>query len=52
MEGERRGFILGFKMGGKGGLELEMTHLLFVDDTLIFYDASQEQLKILSWSFM
>ena len=39
-------------MGGKGGLELEMTHLLFVDDTLIFYDASQEQLKILSWSFM
>lgn len=45
-------FILGFKVDGRDNKELKMTHLLFIDNTLIFYDISQEQLQHLSWSFM
>ena len=29
-----------------------ISHLLFADDTLIFYDSRKENLKYLSWVFM
>ena len=29
-----------------------MSHFLFANDTLIFYDANQEQLEYPSWIFM
>ena len=38
------GFISGFKVGGRGREGLIVSHLLFVDDTLIFCDADVEQL--------
>ena len=30
------GFLLGYWMGGKGGVRVQISHLLFVDDTLVF----------------
>ena len=38
------GFLSGFQVGShvQGGLKI--SHLLFVDDTILFYDASREQL--------
>ena len=29
-----------------------MSHVLFVDDTLVFCDASKEHVEVLSWAFM
>ena len=29
-----------------------MSHLLFANDTLVFYDASKEHVEVLSWAFM
>lgn len=34
-------FILGFSVGRRGG-DMEVSHLLFADDTLIFCNANQE----------
>lgn len=34
------GFLSGFKVRGRGGDEEEIFHLLFVDDTIVFCDAS------------
>lgn len=39
----KRGFILGFKIERMGGEGMEV--LLFTNNTLIFCDANQEQLK-------
>ncbi|RVW26396.1 Transposon TX1 uncharacterized 149 kDa protein [Vitis vinifera] len=46
------GFFSGFKVGGRGREGLIVSHLLFADDTLIFYDADAVQLQYLSWTFM
>lgn len=46
------GSVSGFKVGGRGQEGEEVSHLLFADDTLIFCDASQEQLAYLSETFM
>ena len=46
------GFFLGFKVGGRGGEGLELTHLLVAIDNLIFYDANLEQLEYLSWTLV
>ena len=46
------GFISGFKVGGRGREGLIVSHLLFVDDTLIFCDVNAKQLQYLSWTFM
>ena len=47
-----RGFIEGFKVGSSGGVGRDMLHLLFVDDTVLFYEANSEQLRYLSWVFL
>ena len=39
--------MLGFKIGRNGNEGVEMTYLLFADDTLIFCDACEEQIMYL-----
>jgi hypothetical protein len=39
-----RGLLFGFLVGLRNNEELLVSHLLFVDDTLIFCEASFEQL--------
>ena len=44
-------FINGFLERGRNGLGVEVSHLLFADDTLILCDASKEDLEYMSWIF-
>ena len=39
-------------MRGRGGEGAHVSHLLFVDDTLVFSGASQDQMTYLSWTLM
>ncbi|RVW46561.1 LINE-1 reverse transcriptase-like [Vitis vinifera] len=43
------GFISGCSLRGRGRLEVEVSHLLFTDDTIIFCEAKKEYLTSLSW---
>ncbi|RVW90151.1 Transposon TX1 uncharacterized 149 kDa protein [Vitis vinifera] len=43
------GFIEGFKVGNNNGIERDLIHLLFADDTLLFCKADSGQLRYLSW---
>ena len=36
------GFFPGWQLSGRGSTGMEITHLLFVDDTLVFYEPSLE----------
>ena len=45
-------FILGYEFVGRGGGELVISHLLFADDTVLFCEASLEQLMYLGWVLM
>ena len=42
------GFLLGFKIANRLGEELQITHLLFAGDTLVFCNDSRDQLAYLS----
>ena len=46
------GRLLGFHMGNLEGRSLVVSHLLFANDTLIFYDADLDQLLILCMMFI
>ena len=46
------GFLSGFNLIGRTGEEVQVTHLLFVDDTLVFCKDSREQLVYLNWILM
>ena len=46
------GFLASFKVNGRDGEGLEVTHLLFVDDILVFCEVSHAQMTYLSWLLM
>ena len=46
------GFIEGLLVKGNDDVGVEVSHLFFANDTLIFCDASKENLEPLSWVFM
>ncbi|RVW49060.1 putative ribonuclease H protein [Vitis vinifera] len=46
------GFISSFKVGRRGGEGMIVSHLLFVNDTLICCEANNDQLRYLSQVFM
>ena len=37
---------------GRGGESVAMSCLLFIDGALVFYDASKDDVEVLSWAFM
>ena len=43
------GFISGCNIKGREGIALNINHLLYADDMIIFYEAKEEQLLYLSW---
>ena len=45
------GFLSGCRIRGRGEEEMIVSHLLFADDTIIFCEASKDQLSALSWIF-
>ena len=45
-------FLLGWHVSGGGGEGVEISHLLFIDDTLMFCELSHDQLTYLSWLLM
>ena len=51
LEARDDGFILRFKVGGRGGGGEEISHLLFVDDTSVC-EASKKQVTFLYWLLM
>ena len=46
------GYLTGYRVKGRGDRGVQLTHLLYVDDTLVFYETSEEQLAHLSWVLM
>ena len=43
------GFIFGYKFKGRNGTERHITHLLFANDTLVFYKDTEDQMAYLNW---
>ena len=52
VEAEARGLVAGFSIGLEHNPGLRVSHLLFADDTLIFCDAEEEQLRNLRCLFL
>ena len=48
----RGGFLTGCRLRDRGGSGIQVSHLLFADDTLVFCEDSQEQMAILSCLLM
>ena len=49
MEGN---FISGVRFSGRDGGDIVISHLLYVDDTILFCEANSEQLMYLRWTLM
>ena len=45
-------FISGSRFGGRDGRELVISHLLYANDIVLFYEANSEQLMYWGWTFM
>ena len=45
----QEGLLLGYKIVNREGEEVQITYLLFVDDTLVFCKDSKDQMAHLSW---
>ena len=43
------GFLLGYNITNRSGEAMQITHLLFADDTLVFCRGSHDQMAYLSW---
>ncbi|RVW38172.1 LINE-1 retrotransposable element ORF2 protein [Vitis vinifera] len=43
------GFTSGCNIQGRGGMEINVSHLLFADDTIIFCEVRQDHITYLSW---
>ena len=48
----QRNFLSGFKFGGRDEEELVLSHLFYVDDTLLFCKANSDQMAHLVWILM
>ena len=46
---EEKGFIKGFKVMGRRGEGVSISHLLFADDTLLFCEDNKDQLDFWKW---
>ena len=46
------GFLLGWRVSGRDGEGVEVSHMLFTDDTLVFCEPSHDQLTYLYWLLM
>ncbi|KAJ9681586.1 hypothetical protein PVL29_020449 [Vitis rotundifolia] len=46
------GFLSGWRVGGRSGMGLHISHLLFADDMLVFCEESSDQMTYLSWLLM
>ena len=44
------GFISSYKFKGRNGTKRQIIHLLFTDDTLVFYKDTEDQMAYLSWT--
>ena len=42
------GYISGYKFKDRNGIVSQITHLLFVDDTLVFWKDSEDKMSFLS----
>ncbi|RVW23977.1 hypothetical protein CK203_092087 [Vitis vinifera] len=42
----------GFLVRSRNGFGVEVSHLLFVDNTLVLYDVNKEKLEHWSWVYM
>ena len=49
---QEKSWLRGFRVSSRVGADLEITHLQYADDTLVFCDANQNQLKILRVIFV